>query len=169
MASYFEVAARDKLNLYQEQLDTNSGSDALLSRNLKELKRKDFKQQVQSEPAEVALKRGYQIIFKPPVRLGRMASNHFGKITTEKYQSTGKETALTFSGSSTTLTPRAEWSTEGYLDDTKNSPKNVENKLINFKKGDPLYINQSPKGIMMGKMNERFKGEKKTKPLDYPK
>lgn len=134
MASYLEIAAKDKLKLYEQQLYQNAGSDAILSRNLKNLKERDFKQQVQPSPAKVYLEAGRSSSISRANPWGRIgigrtnlkakAGGTVGRTLLAETKKdnwlagttgSGKNTTKINTGSTTLVEARKEWSTEGFL------------------------------------------------------
>lgn len=173
MASYLEIAAKEKLKLYEQQLYQNTGSDAILSRNLKNLKQRDFKQQIQPQPAEVAFQKG---------KVGRIAAaTQWGLRSTGKVsrggQGGGKSiknttkpqkplvdkffssnaTKIIDTGSINVMSPTAVWTTEGYMA-TGGDPKSTENQHSVIKGAD-IYSNLAKKATI-SKGNWRSSGQK---------
>lgn len=176
MPSYLEVAAKEKLKLYEEQLYKNAGADAALSRNLKDLKRKDFAQQIQPITAQVDFQAGKVTKFQAPTRWGQMGASRAGRvgvnIKAAAPRNTAKPTTITKTGSMTVLSPELEWTTEGYMANNKYLPQDTFNKRT-VDKGDPLYINLSPKGIMVEgqrllNKSKELNNKKGLKPISTP-
>lgn len=174
MPSYLEIAAKERLKLYEKQLYENSGADAALSRNLKELNRKDFAQQIQPIVPQVSFKKGEITKFQAPVKWGQLGSRRTGKNKIEYTditpQNNAKATTIMKTGSMTVQSPGAEWTTEGYMINNNYLPKDQTNKRT-VDKGDPLYINLSPKGVVIRALSNKSKniGSKKLKSITTPK
>lgn len=159
MASYLEIAAKEKLKLYEQQLYQNAGSDAILSRNLKNLKQRDFKQQIQPQPTQVVFQKGKVGTIAAATRwgLGRSGKVSSGgkgggrsvrdisksqKPIINKYFSSNA-TKIINTGSINVMEPSAVWTTEGYMA-TGNDPKSTENQKYAIK-GAAIYSNLAKK------------------------
>ena len=159
MASYLETAAKEKLKLYEQQLYQNAGSDAILSRNLKNLKQRDFKQQIQPQPAQIVFQKGKTGSIAAAQRWGRGLSGKVSgggkgggksikdiskpqKPIINKYYSSNA-TKIINTGSVNVMEPTAVWTTEGYMA-TGNDPKSTENQKYGIK-GAAIYSNLGKK------------------------
>jgi|SRR3990167_2597650 len=165
--SYAEKAARERLAILQQQMTENTQFQSALSNKVKNLRRKDFEQQIQPLYTQVEFKGG----LLAPKRSDRV----WGKITGPRGLKSGgttgtmlgsflpsssskKEKPIGLSGSMNIVSPSAQWTTEGYME---TGPK-IE----------PL-ISQEIKGTVQSKRRNKRKGfidsnQFKVERLNYP-
>ena len=146
--SYAEKAARERLATLQEQMAENMQFQSALSNKVKNLRRKDFEQQIQPLYTQVEFKGG--LLGGRPAYRNRVWGKMIGKITkgstsgrlTESGTLSGKifdpyalsskkEKAVGLSGSMNVVSPSAQWTTEGYME-TGPKIESSESKIESF-------------------------------------
>ena len=144
--SYAEKAARERLATLQEQMAENMQFQSALSNKVKNLRRKDFEQQIQPLYTQVEFKGG--------LLGGRLSKRRWvggkliGKITkgstSSRLTESGtlskkffdpyapkREQAAGLSGSMNVVSPSAQWTTEGHME-TGPKIESSESKIESF-------------------------------------